>query len=57
MSSSKARASVSLLADAAVDDGDGSREQADMRGNVVLHASATMASRRVNWESDNGRSD
>ena len=58
MSSSNARASASVFVDAAVDDGDaGSRLHADISGNVALHASAAMASRRVNKESDNGLSD
>ena len=33
------------------------REQALISGKVVLHASAAMASRRVNKGSDNGHSD
>ena len=57
MSSSKARASVSGLVDAVFDDAVGSRLQALIRGNVVLYASAAMASRRVNKGSDNGVSD
>lgn len=48
MSSSNARASASVFVDAVVDDGDGSREHADIRANVELYASAAMASRRVN---------
>ncbi len=55
MSSSKALASASVFVDLGVDDGDGSREQADIRGTVVPHASAAMTSRRVNKKSDNGR--
>jgi hypothetical protein len=57
MSSSNARASLSVLVEAVVDPADGSREQADMSGKVVLHASAAMAWRRVNRESGNGLSD
>jgi hypothetical protein len=57
MSSSNARAPAPVFVDAVVDDGDGSREHALISGNVVLQASAAIASRRVNRESGNGLSD
>jgi hypothetical protein len=57
MSSSNARAAASGPVDAAVGDPAGSRVQALISGNAVLDASAAMAWRRVNKESDNGLSD
>jgi nicotinic acid phosphoribosyltransferase len=59
ISSSNARAAVSPFVDGVEveDDVDveaaGSRAHALMSGTVVLYASAAMASRRVNKESDN----
>jgi hypothetical protein len=57
MSSSNARASASMFVYVAGDDAAGSRVHAFIRGNVVLNATAAMASRRVNKESGNDISD
>lgn len=58
MSSSNARASASVVVeDLVVEGGDpGSRLHEDISGNVAVHASVAMASRRVNKESGKGHS-